>query len=363
MKGWFYMRKGISVFLGLEMSTQENLEYMRLAKEKGFTEIFTSTHIPEANYNIIEKDIKLFLDEAKKLNMSVSVDISPNTFELLGIERNNFVKLKGFGIDVVRLDFGYSIDEIAELSNNDYGLNIQLNASTLNAKMLLELDNKNVNYNNITACHNYYPREDIGISEKLFVERNKEFKKRGIEISAFVPCHDKKRGPVYEGLPTLEKHRRLDPYLPTKHLFALGTDIVYFGDMKASDIELSTVGRIKTPFEFRVEFKTLNEDIKQYILNNEFSQRVDEAENVVRIEESRYYFNEKNPVEKECIGVRPIGTITIDNKDYLRYMGEMQITKVNLDFDERVNLVAQIREEDLFLLNYIKGGDKLNFIL
>ena len=44
-------------------------------------------------------------------------------------------------------------------------------------------------------------------------------------------------------------------------------------------------------------------------------------------------------------------------------MGEMQITKVNLDFDERVNLVAQIREEDLFLLNYIKGGDKLNFIL
>lgn len=357
------MRKGISVFLGLEVSTEENLEYMRLAKEKGFTEIFTSMHIPEANYNVIESDIKVFLDEAKKLNMSVSVDISPNTFALLGIEKNDFMKLKEFGIDVVRLDFGYSIDEIAELSNNDYGLSIQLNASTLNSRMLLELDAKNVNYNNITACHNYYPREDTGISEKLFIERNKEFKKRGMEVSAFVPSHNKKRGPVYEGLPTLEKHRRLNPYISTKHLFALGADIVYFGDLKASSEELSMIGKIKTPFEFRIKFKTLNEDIKQYILNNELSQRVDEAENVIRIEESRYYFNEKNPIEKECVGIRAIGTITIDNKDYLRYMGEMQIAKINLGYDERVNIIGSVIEEDLFLLNYIKGGDKMNFIL
>lgn len=357
------MKKGISVFLGLEIPLEENLEYMRLAKENGFTDIFTSMHIPEADYEVLKNDIKIFLNEAKSLNMSVSVDISPNTFALLGLEKNDFMKLKDFGIDIVRLDFGYSIDEIAELTNNDYGLNIQLNASTLNTKMLLELESKNVNYTNVTVCHNYYPREDTGISEKLFLERNKEFEKRGIKVSAFIPSNHKKRGPIYEGLPTLEKHRRQNPYLSAKHLFALGTDIVYFGDLKASNEELFTIGKIKTPFEFRIIFKTLNEDIKEYVLNNILSQRMDEAENVIRIEESRYYFNDKNPVEKEYTGVRPVGTVTIDNKDYLRYMGEMQITKIDLDCNRKVNIIGSIAGEDLFLLKYMQGGDKMNFIL
>ena len=107
-----------------------------------FTDIFTSMHIPEADYEVLKNDIKIFLNEAKSLNMSVSVDISPNTFALLGLEKNDFMKLKDFGIDIVRLDFGYSIDEIAELTNNDYGLNIQLHASTLNTKMLLELESQ-----------------------------------------------------------------------------------------------------------------------------------------------------------------------------------------------------------------------------
>ena len=62
MKGWFYMKKGISVFLGLEIPLEENLEYMRLAKENGFTDIFTSMHIPEADYEVLKNDIKIFLN-------------------------------------------------------------------------------------------------------------------------------------------------------------------------------------------------------------------------------------------------------------------------------------------------------------
>ena len=359
------MKKGISVFLGLELSLKENLEYMREAKKNGFTEVFTSMHIPEADYEIIKSDIKALLNEAKELGMSVSVDISPNTFDLLEIEKNDFKRLKEYGIGTVRLDFGYSIDEIAKLTNNNYGLAIQLNASTLNKDMLLELESKNANFSNITACHNYYPRENTGISERLFIERNNEFKKRGIKVSAFIPSHNKMRGPIYEGLPTLEKHRWKSPYTSAKHLFCLGTDTVYFGDLKASYNELHEVGGIKTPFEFRIKIETLNEEIKSYLLSNIFSQRMDEAEEVVRVEESRYYFNNKNPVKfkKEEIKARIRGSITIDNEKYLRYMGEMQILKADLLSDERVNVVARIKEEDLFLLDYIKGGDKLNFIL
>ena len=56
-------------------------------------------------------------------------------------------------------------------------------------------------------------------------------------------------------------------------------------------------------------------------------------------------------------------TVTIDNKDYLRYMGEMQITKIDLDCNRKVNIIGSIAGEDLFLLKYMQGGDKMNFIL
>lgn len=92
---------------------------------------------------------------------------------------------------------------------------------------------------------------------------------------------------------------------------------------------------------------------------------MDEADDVVRIEESRYHFNSKNPVKfkKEEIMYRQRGSVTIDNEKYLRYMGEMQILKVDLPSDERVNVIAKVVDEDLFLLDYMKGGDKMNFKL
>lgn len=92
---------------------------------------------------------------------------------------------------------------------------------------LNKLNKYNVNYKNVQACHNYYPRKDTGISESLFLKKNSMLKEIGVEISAFVPSLVGKRGPIYEGLPTIEKHRLMNPYLSTKHLFAMGVDNVF----------------------------------------------------------------------------------------------------------------------------------------
>lgn len=359
------MEKGISVYLGLDYTLEENLRYIKLAKEKGFTRIFTSMHIPEANHEDIKNDISAILDLAKELDMIVNVDISPNTFDFFNIEPNDLGALRDLGIRIVRLDFGFTIEEIAEFSNNNVGMQIELNASTFTKDFFNELELYNANSSNFIACHNFYPRNDTGISEELFNQRNAIFKSKDIQISAFIPSLKNKRGPVYEGLPTLEKHRNQAPYVSAKHLFALGIDNVYFGDSQASDEELDSVGSIETPFEFRIDGVTQNSELRKYLLENTFTQRLDEAENVIRIEESRYFFsNDENksllntvlPIEQ-----RPKGSITIDNLQYLRYAGEIQICKIDLPRDERVSLLGAVCSEDMFLIKYIKGGDKIKF--
>lgn len=359
------MEKGISVYLGLDYSIEENINYIRLAKEKGFSRIFTSMHIPEANHNDIKINLFKLLNEAKKLNMTVNVDISPNTFKFFEIEDNDIESLLEYGIKVIRLDFGFSSKQIADFSNNNIGLKVELNASTLTEGFLLELEKYNANFSNILACHNYYPKKYTGISEELLIKRNNILKRKGINISAFVPSSDNKRGPIYEGLPTLEKHRNLNPYLSTKHLFALGVDNVYIGDSQASIQELELMGSIVTPFEFSIDWVTDNEDIRSYIESNTFTQRLDEAEYVVRIEESRYFFMEdKNKSileDKLPFGTRERGCVTIDNLGYKRYAGEIQICKTDLPYDDRVNLIACIKEYDLYLLDYMKGGDTIKF--
>lgn len=55
------------------------------------------------------------------------------------------------------------------------------------------------------------------------------------------------------------------------------------------------------------------------------------------------------------------GDITIDNENYMRYMGELQILKTNQKWDYRTNVVASVLQKDIYLLKYIKGGKKFHF--
>lgn len=125
------MGKGISIFLGMDNSIDEILELIKIAKNNGYDRIFTSLHIPEANYNVIVEEFKLVLDMAKKMNMKIIADISPKGFEYLQIKDMDLNKIKNIGIDVLRLDFGFTEEQIAKFTNNNLGINIELNASTM----------------------------------------------------------------------------------------------------------------------------------------------------------------------------------------------------------------------------------------
>ena len=50
-------------------------------------------------------------------------------------------------------------------------------------------------------------------------------------------------------------------------------------------------------------------------------------------------------IESEQTEARPVGTVTIDNEKYGRYMGEIQVTLVDLPKDEKVNTITRIIEK------------------
>ncbi|APH20730.1 DUF871 domain-containing protein [Clostridium botulinum] len=355
------MGKGISIFLGMDNSIDEILELIKIAKNNGYDRIFTSLHIPEANYNVIVEEFRLALDMAKKMNMKIIADISPKGFEYLQIKDMDLNKIKNIGIDVLRLDFGFTEEQIAEFTNNNLGIKIELNASTMTKDFLNKLNKYNVNYKNVQACHNYYPRKDTGISESLFLKKNSMLKEIGVEVSAFVPSLVGKRGPIYEGLPTIEKHRFMNPYLSAKHLFAMGVDNVFFGDAMPSKEEIMEVGMIKEDIiELEVDLEDNSLITCNYLNQDFYTNRVDVAENVIRAAEGRLIVN-NSVIEPFNTVDRKVGYVTLDNKEYLRYMGELQILLTNLEKDDRVNVIAKVKKDELFLLKYINEGRKFRF--
>lgn len=354
------MSFGFSVYFGLDNSKEENIKLLKDAHNLGFTRIFTSLHIPEANYEVLKAEVKEFFELAKDYDMDIISDISPNTFKFLDLDDMDLKGLRDMGVKTIRIDFGYSEEDIAKMSKNQYGIKIQLNASTITEEFFKKLDRYSPAYENIDALHNFYPRIGTGISEECMIKKNSILKVREIKPCAFVQSNNRKRSPLKDGLPTLESHRGISVREAANHLFALGNTSVFIGDSLPSIEELKELSSLNPEvIELDIKVKT-NDEITLRLLNEVYSARTDEARDAIRASESRLILKEDiiepyNNVNKE------VGDITIDNKDYLRYMGELQILKMNQEKDSRTNVVASILQKDLYLLKYIQGGKKFRF--
>jgi uncharacterized protein len=361
MFGGGLMPKGISVYLGLNYTLQNNLDYIQFAREHGFTKIFTSLHIPEAEYGQVISEFKTMVDYASKMNMDVIADISPRTFRYLNCDLNNLKPLKEFGLSGIRVDFGFSAKEIAEFSRNPYGMKIEINASTVTENFLSEFAVERPDYRNIQACHNYYPRLHTGISKTTLENKNELLRKYGIHpITAFIPSLTKRRGPLFEGLPTLEIHRNMESQIAAKHLLALGVDDVLFGDSIPLPEEIESVGRLdEKVIELRVLLFKPNEMERKILFAGIHQNRPDCAEDVVRSTSSREWLKDPSTINPHDNLGRNIGSITIDNLNYLRYCGELQICKKELPADPRVNVVGKIIDEEIYLIDDIK--DEVSF--
>ena len=59
----------------------------------------------------------------------------------------------------------------------------------------------------------------------------------------------------------------------------------------------------------------------------------------------------------------PTGTILLDNDNYGRYKGELQILMAPQPFDPRSNVIAQVRKEDAPLLSLITAEIPFCFLM
>lgn len=358
------MTKGISVYVGENYTMEENRRYIHHAREKGFSDIFAPLHITEADDARIIEEFKTMLDFAGSYGMRVIADISPGTFTYLGWDVRNLKPLKDLGLYGVKVDSGFTAEEIAEFTKNPYGLKIEINASTVTEKFFSDFELKGKpDYNNIQARHNYYPRRNTGISRAIFEHRNRLLRQHGIHsIAAFIPSLDNQQGPIFEGRPTLEVHREMEPQVAAKHLYALGIDNVVFGDSIPSEEEIRSVGGLDEKLmELRMNVYEPNETERSILFQVNHSSRPDWAEDVVR-SASSVELGDVELMQPHDTIERKIGYVTVDNKAYLHYCGELQICKRDLPQDDRVNVVGRIIDEEIFLLDYLKGDSQFQLM-
>ncbi len=340
---------GISLYTGMGYSLADNLEYLEKASELGIKEVFTSLHIPEADSNVYNEAEEILL-RAKQLGMAVTADISKHYIDRIDIKK--------YDLYALRLDFGFAVEEIAKLSK-ELPFRIQLNASTVSDKYLDDLIQNGAELKNMEVCHNYYPRNDTGMAYGLFIERNRCFIDHGMKIAAFIPLQRQRRGPLHEGLPTLECHRALRPVISAQHLLHSGIDTVYAGDAFATEEELKSIAGIKKNV-YTIPIRLFNpSEEEMQVLSGVHTNRMDPGEYVLRSQEAR--LKKQGKILQHNTVQRKKYSVTIDNEGYLRYEGELQILKRELQSDYRVNVAGDASEAEL-LIEMIKPGEAFEFV-
>lgn len=356
------MNNGISIYPGLDNTLEENLELIDKAAACGFRRIFTSLHIPETNVQALKRELSELLREARRHDMEIISDISPATMDLLGIKEFSPSAFRMLGITTLRLDYGFGLEEIVKLSHNKQDIRIQLNASTITGKLLSALVEMQANFCQIDALHNFYPRRGTGISEECLVRKTMMLHKLKIKTGAFVPSQGRRRSPLQDGLPTMEDHRDEAAELAARHLIALGIDSVFLADSLPTDEELHAIGSLSND-QVTLGAKLLTKDpVQRELLSHTFTARADEARDAIRAEESRLILKDMGmKIQPDNTIIRPIGAVTLDNADYKRYMGELQIIRTPQEADARTNVAAMVEESEVNMLQYITPGRKFSF--
>lgn len=348
----FENRFGFSVYVSTFQKQKEMLESL---KGENFN-IFTSFHIQEEWSNEYKIQAKEMCQWLHSNGYNIIADISKKTVEYF--EKKSIIEVaKEHEIDLLRIDYGYTIEEMITILEK---MPLAVNASTINED---EMNRLSRGKHKIYAMHNFYPRPETGLDKRLFERINKKIKEQKIDIVSFIPGDKKYRGPLYKGLPTLECHRRQSPYVSYLDMIInYGVNCVFVGDIELSDIEIEMIkyhcltGIICLPVKLDEEYV--------YLVNQVLTIRVDSGEYAFRILESREYSKQgKNGVNPRNNSERKRGTITIDNINYGRYSGEVQIIKKNLSADDKVNVIGQISSNYLGIIDAINGGNKIKLIL
>ncbi|WP_430535563.1 MupG family TIM beta-alpha barrel fold protein [Listeria rocourtiae] len=345
---------GISIYLSKDNDFEATIQQ---ASKNGFSLIFSSLHIPEENPANYHQLLTRLGAAAKKDNMQLILDISAESLAQIGLNIGNAEQLTELGVTGLRVDYGLTIDEIAKLATK---IKVYLNASTIDESFLKSLLQAGIDISQVEAFHNYYPKPHTGLDIPFFKQTNGFLHSYGLKIAAFVPGDKEKRQPLFEGLPTLEKHRHTHPFAAALELETLGIDHVYIGDpsLQTKTTEQFAAFAKEQTILLDCELSNgLDSRIQQHLLKPD-NNRMDPARDLIRLEKSRPALG-KIDIAPIPTNTRPIGSILIDNQLFGRYQGEITIATCDLPNEPKSNTIGQLTPDSIAILPFIKPGQVL----
>lgn len=324
------MRLGASAYLAHGPLAGPTFE---AAAAAGATLAFTSLHIPEDSPSGARAAATAIVSAAASSGLSVVADVSPNTARLLGDSPWDF--LRSIGVARARIDFGFSVPEILSIAAV---LPIALNASTLRAADLAPFADLDVE-----LIHNFYPREWTGLALSSVAASVSVARQFGWRVGAFIAGDSVRRGPLGEGLPTVEQHRNMPPLFQAVALVDAGVDDVYVGDPVLTDHSWSRLGSFVLDDVVVLDgtaapgvHPAVIEALAVPDLN-----RPDAADVMVRLEHSRERFAGL-PLPEIGGQPRPAGSVTVQLASAGRYCGEVGIVLGDLPADDRVAVLGAL---------------------
>lgn len=359
--------KSIAVYPGNEECSGKRARYIETARSFGMNEVFTTLHLPEQSFDRQVEDVLGISRISRQFNMDLTVDIGGGCIRRILSDADALRRLKDARIQFLRLDYGNTQEDIAKLAALLPVRGFVMNASTCTAEeaaaeaAFLKSLRPDME---LRACHNYYVRPETGLDVSFAAHQKKIFDDLRIPVYFCVPGHQHPRGPLFTGLPTMESHRQKNLELVLLDLIvnwqAKGLLLAdeYFGDEELAAVSRICAG-LPVPVTVRFDAEASAEEKKIILGRHHF--RYDSNGCVLRSQSSREMAEFASQVTPHHCTSRPRGAVTVDNRDYLRYSGEMQVVESGLEADPKVNVAGCVDEINMEKLSYFRGGYDYEF--
>lgn len=385
------VRLGVSVY-----PEQEKIEeidaYLKLASKYGFTKVFTSLFSVEGTKEEIVNYFKSFSEIAHKYGMEVSGDANGEFFAKMGATETDLSVFKKMGIDTIRMDFAFNDERDAILINNKDGIHIEMSTSFVD--VIEKAIANGANIENLSTCHNFYPQRYTAPSIEKINDLNNYWQSKNIKVGIFISSQvEGTHGPwpVSDGLPTIENHRKLPIDLQLRHCLVMNNvDEILIGNAFASEEEFKAIDRIMKEVFINIPvndsfgiFKNFipNGDIKRVPFNINLEEGISDLEKeilfdfkthndmgdclnyMLRSRFTRVIYKGKSIPERKCDKTHYTrGDVVIVNDNLAHYLGEVQIVLKDIKVDGQRNLLGRISEEEIMLLDSMKGTEVFSFI-
>ena len=361
------MEVGFSLFLG--NGGEANARVLERARRSGLRRAFTSFQIPEDSgrgCGELRSRAMDLLGSCRDAGIGLMVDVSPTTLEMLGLSA--LEELSELGVSCVRLDYGFPDERVVGLSRT---FKIAFNASTTPLSAVRSWEHAGADPSRFLACHNYYPKPLTGMSFAYVREVDERFRFWGIETVAFVPgdggasgADHGLRGPLHEGLPTVEEQRAHRDDL-VRNVLELrsrsAVDCVLVGDPDMSERSWKALGDLADGY---VTVRVGADEAFRFLDGTVHRDRIDSSPLLLRSVNSRSdadvsgrLRDAASRASERLRGLpRPAGSVCVSSADYGRYGGELEIMRVDAPGDPRVLVVGRVCRQDRGLLSMLDHG-------